>query len=70
MKIFLNIAQIIVSLLLVVLVLFTTKEGWTGNSLAAPQTKRGAEKVLFYLTIAIIVIFAILSLAQLYFFAR
>ncbi len=68
MRLYLNIAQIIVSISLVALIFLTAKEGWTSGSVGAPQTKRGAEKVIFNITIALITIFIILSIAQLYLF--
>jgi len=66
----LNIAQIVLSIIIIGLILLTTKEGWSGSGLAAPVEKRGLEKILFFLTIFFIVTFVILSLAQLYFFGH
>ncbi|PIS15241.1 preprotein translocase subunit SecG [Candidatus Shapirobacteria bacterium CG09_land_8_20_14_0_10_38_17] len=69
MILYLNIAQIIVSLSLVALILLTAKGSWANSSLSgAPQTKRGPEKLVFNLTIILIVIFIALSIAQLYLF--
>ena len=68
MKLYLNIAQIITSISLIALILLTAKEGWASSSLNAPQTKRGPEKLVFNLTLVLIVIFIALSVAQLYLF--
>ena len=68
MRLYLNIAQIVISVSLVALILLTAKESLAGNSLNAPQTKRGPEKLVFILTLILIVIFIVLSIVQLYFF--
>ena len=68
MKLYLNIAQIIISISLIALILLTAKEGWASSSLNAPQTKRGPEKLVFNLTLILIAIFITLSVAQLYLF--
>ena len=68
MNLILNIGQIIVSLILVVLILLTVRGGSLGGSQQTPQTKRGPEKTIFYTLIGLVVAFAILSIARLYFF--
>jgi len=68
MKLYLNISQIIISISLIVLILLTAKEGWASGGSSAPQTKRGPEKLVFNLTLALIAIFIALSVAQLYLF--
>jgi len=68
MRLYLNIAQIIISISLVALILLTAKEGWASSSLNAPQTKRGPEKLVFNLTLILITVFIALSIAQLYLF--
>jgi len=68
MRLYLNIAQIITSISLIALILLTAKEGWASSSLSAPQTKRGPEKLVFNLTLILIVVFIALSVAQLYLF--
>jgi len=66
---FLKILQIIVSILIVVLVLLQAQgtglgAAWGGGG-ETYHTKRGVEKVIFYLTIAAIVIFVGFSLVAL-----
>jgi len=68
MRLYLNIAQIIISISLIALILLTSKEGWASSSLNAPQTKRGPEKLVFSLTLILIAVFIVLSIAQLYLF--
>jgi len=68
MRLYLNIAQIIISISLIALILLTSKEGWAGSSLSAPQAKRGPEKLVFTLITILIAVFIALSIAQLYFF--
>ena len=69
MKIFLLVIQIILSLLLAFLILLQGK----GSGLDRPffggigvySTRRGVEKVVFYATIAVAVLFFLSSIAQL-----
>ena len=68
MRLYLNVAQIITSISLTALILLTAKEGWASSSLNAPQTKRGPEKLVFNFTIILIIVFIVLSIAQLYLF--
>ena len=64
---FLPIAQIIISIVLVALVLLTSKEGGLGDQGSSlPQSKSGPEKIVFYLTVFLVIAFVVLSLAQLY----
>ncbi|MBP8591368.1 preprotein translocase subunit SecG [Candidatus Shapirobacteria bacterium] len=64
---FLPIAQIIVSLILIIFILLTSKEGGLGEQGSSlPQSKSGPEKMVFYLTIFLVITFVVLSLAQLY----
>jgi len=67
----LHLVQIISSLILVALILLQRTQGDTGSSLGDStsflQTRRGAERFLFVLTIVVAVIFAGTSLAVIVF---
>jgi len=68
MNLTLNIIHIIVSLALAILILLTVKGSSLRSNQQTPQTKRGAEKIAFYTLISLTIIFAVLSIARLYFF--
>jgi len=63
-----NVAQIVVSVALVLIVLFQVRGGGLGGIFGQPdtvyRTKRGVEKTLFQLTIALVVLFIIISLVS------
>ena len=63
------IAQIVLAVALIASVLFQVKGGGLGGIFGQPdtvyRTKRGAEKVLFQLTIVLIVLLAAVSLLML-----
>ena len=63
---YLNIAQIVIAIALILTVLLQVRGGGLGGIFGQPdsvyRTKRGVEKTLFQLTIALVVIFIILSL--------
>ena len=65
---YLNIAQIVVAIALILTVLLQVRGGGLGGIFGQPdsvyRTKRGVEKTLFQLTIALVVIFLILSLVS------
>ena len=65
MEIYLNIAQLVVSIALILVVLFQVRGGGLGGIFGQPdtvyRTKRGVEKTLFQLTIALVVLFVIIS---------
>lgn len=69
MKIFLSIAQIVLSVLLVAAILLQSQGSGLGSAWAGGgetyHTKRGLEKVIFYFTIVGTVLFALLSVANL-----
>jgi preprotein translocase subunit SecG len=69
MENFLIIAQMVVSVALVVAVLLQVRGGGLGGIFGQPdavyRTKRGVEKVLFQLTIVLVVMFAAISLLML-----
>ena len=61
---FLNVAQIIASVVLVLIILSQVREagsGMFGSAQNTVRTRRGLERTLFQLTIALIVIFLIVS---------
>jgi preprotein translocase subunit SecG len=66
MQTYLNIAQIIVSLALIMAVLLQVRGGGLGGIFGQAdtvyRTKRGVEKTLFQLTVALTAIFVILSM--------
>ena len=65
----LNIAQIILSIALVVIVLFQVRGGGLGGIFGQQsgvyRTRRGLEKVLFRLTIVFVVVFLVISILTL-----
>jgi len=65
MQLYFNIAQIIVSVALILAVLLQVKGGGLGGIFGSQEavyrTRRGVEKTLFQLTIALTVIFIVLS---------
>ena len=66
MQTYLNIAQLVVSIALVLIILFQVRGGGLGGIFGQPdtvyRTKRGVEKTLFQFTIALAVLFVVLSL--------
>ena len=66
---FLTIAQMIISVALVGAVLLQVRGGGLGGIFGQAdtvyRTKRGAEKVLFQLTIALVVLFAVVAILTL-----
>ena len=65
MTVYLNIAQIIISIALIVLVILQAKGGGLstmfGGEGSIYRTKRGLEKTLFNLTIVLAILFAVMS---------
>lgn len=64
---FINIAQIIVSIVLVLLLLVQVREagsGLFGSAQNTVRTRRGLEKTLFQLTIILIGIFLLISMVS------
>jgi len=65
----LPIAQIVVSVLLIIAILLQQKGGGLGNAFggigASYHTKRGFEKILFILTVVLAVLFFALTVASL-----
>ncbi len=66
MQTYLNVAQIVLSIALILAVLFQVRGGGLGGIFGQPttvfRTKRGVEKTLFQLTIVLVVLFIIVSL--------
>ena len=66
MQIYLNIAQIILAVALIMAVLLQVKGGGLGGIFGQPstvyRTKRGVEKTLFQLTIVLSTLFVVLSI--------
>ncbi len=69
MQTFLNIAQIIIAVAIIVAVLLQVKGGGLGGVFGQAdtvyRTQRGAEKTLFQLTIVMMTIFVIISIVSL-----
>ena len=69
MQTYLNVAQILLSITLILVVLLQVRGGGLGGIFGQPdtvyRTKRGVEKRLFQLTIALMVLFVIISLVAL-----
>jgi preprotein translocase subunit SecG len=69
METYLYIAQIVVALALILLVLLQVRGGGLGGIFGQAdtvyRTKRGVEKTLFQLTIALVIIFVILAIVSL-----
>ena len=69
METYLHIAQIVVAVALILIVLLQVRGGGLGGIFGQAdtvyRTKRGVEKTLFQLTIALVVIFLVLSIVSL-----
>ena len=69
MQTYLNVAQIVLSIALILVVLLQVRGGGLGGifgqSSTVYRTKRGVEKTLFQLTIALVVLFLVLSVLAL-----
>ena len=69
METYLYIAQIVVAIAVIIIALLQVKGGGLGGIFGQAdtvyRTKRGVEKTLFQLTIALVVIFIVLSIVSL-----
>ena len=69
MQIYLNIAQIVLAIALVLAVLLQVRGGGLGGIFGQPdsvyRTKRGVEKTLFQLTVILAVLFIAISIVSL-----
>ena len=66
MQLYLNIAQVILSIALVLAILLQIRGGGLGGIFGQPstvyRTRRGVERTLFQLTIVLIVLFLVVSI--------
>ena len=71
MQLYLNVAQIVLSIALILVVLLQVRGGGLGGIFGQAdtvfRTKRGVEKTLFQLTIVLVVLFIIISIVSLRF---
>jgi preprotein translocase subunit SecG len=69
MQTYLNIAQIVLSIALILVILFQVRGGGLGGIFGQAdtvyRTKRGVEKTLFQLTIVLAVIFVVIAIISL-----
>ena len=69
MQTYFNVAQIVLSVALILIILFQVRGGGLGGIFGQPdtvyRTKRGVEKTLFQLTIALAVVFIVISIVRL-----
>ena len=69
MQTYFNIAQIVLSIALILVVLLQVRGGGLGGIFGQPdsvyRTKRGVEKTLFQLTIVLVILFIIISIMTL-----
>lgn len=69
MQTYLNIAQIVLSVALVLAILLQVRGGGLGGIFGQPETvyrtKRGVEKTLFQLTIVLAILFIVISIIAL-----
>ena len=65
MQTYLNIAQVVVSVALILIIMFQVRGGGLGGIFGQPstvyRTKRGVEKILFQLTIVLVRVFLVIS---------
>jgi preprotein translocase subunit SecG len=66
MQTYFNIAQIILSVALILAILFQVRSGGLGGIFGQPdtvyRTKRGVEKTLFQFTVVLVVLFIVVSI--------
>ena len=71
MQTYLNIAQIVLSIAIILTVMLQVRGGGLGGIFGNPdtvwRTKRGVEKTLFQLTIVLVILFLIVSIITLRF---
>ena len=69
MQTYLNVAQVVVSIALIVIILFQVRGGGLGGIFGQPstvfRTRRGVEKILFQLTIVLVSVFLVISVLTL-----
>jgi len=68
MQTYLNAAQIVLSVALILIILLQVRGGGLGGIFGQPdtvyRTKRGVEKTMFQLTIALVVLFIIIAIVS------
>jgi preprotein translocase subunit SecG len=71
MRFYLNVSQIVLAVALIAVVLFQVRGGGLGGIFGQPgtvyRTRRGVEKLLFQLTIVLVVAFLVISVLTLRF---
>lgn len=70
MAFFLNLAQIVVSVVLIGVILLQTRNSGLGSSFGGDsiyKTRRGLDRTLFQMTIALAILFGVISLASVLF---
>jgi len=69
MQAYLNVAQIVLAIALILIILFQVRGGGLGGIFGQPdtvyRTKRGVEKTMFQLTIALSVLFIVIAIISL-----
>jgi len=69
MQTYLNVAQIVLAVALILVVLLQVRGGGLGGIFGQPgtvyRTRRGVEKILFQLTIILVVVFLVISVLTL-----
>ncbi|MBA7688076.1 hypothetical protein ES703_96552 [subsurface metagenome] len=69
MQTYLNVAQIVLAIALILTVLFQVRGGGLGGIFGQPdsvyRTRRGVEKTLFQLTVVLVVLFIVISIITL-----
>jgi len=69
MRFYLNVSQIVLAVALIAVVLFQVRGGGLGGIFGQPgtvyRTRRGVEKLLFQLTIVLVVAFLVISVLTL-----
>ena len=69
MQTYLSIAQVVVSVALILIIMFQVRGGGLGGIFGQPstvyRTKRGVEKILFQLTIVLVSVFLVISVLTL-----
>jgi preprotein translocase subunit SecG len=69
MQFYLNVSQIVLAVALIIVILFQVRGGGLGGIFGQPgtvyRTRRGVEKLLFQLTIILVVTFLVISVLTL-----
>lgn len=69
MQTYINVAQIVLAVALILAILFQVRGGGLGGIFGQPdtvyRTKRGVERTLFQITVALIVLFIVVSIVSL-----